>query len=73
MTEDSDLLIFGATRVLFKMDMTGVGYEIDLANINKVEKLNFQNFTNDMLLTMCILSGCDYLDSISGIGFNKAH
>lgn len=26
-----------------------------------------------MLLKTCILSGCDYLDSIKGIGFKKAH
>ena len=26
-----------------------------------------------MLLVTCILSGCDYLDSIKGIGFKKAH
>jgi len=26
-----------------------------------------------MLLTMCILSGCDYLESIKGIGFKKAY
>jgi exonuclease-1 len=26
-----------------------------------------------MLLLTCILSGCDYLDSIKGIGFKKAH
>jgi len=26
-----------------------------------------------MLLTCCILSGCDYLESIKGIGFKKAH
>ena len=25
-----------------------------------------------MLLTTCILSGCDYLESIKGIGFKKA-
>jgi 5'-3' exonuclease len=25
-----------------------------------------------MLLTCCILSGCDYIDSIKGIGFKKA-
>ena len=27
----------------------------------------------EMLLTMSILSGCDYLESIKGIGFKKAH
>jgi 5'-3' exonuclease len=26
-----------------------------------------------MLLITCILSGCDYLESIKGIGFKKAH
>jgi len=26
-----------------------------------------------MLLTTCILSGCDYLESIKGIGFKKAY
>jgi 5'-3' exonuclease len=25
-----------------------------------------------MLLTTCILSGCDYLESVKGIGFVKA-
>lgn len=35
--------------------------------------MNFRTFTLDMLLITCILSGCDYLDSIKGIGFKKAH
>jgi exonuclease-1 len=26
-----------------------------------------------MLLITCVLSGCDYLESIKGIGFKKAH
>lgn len=26
-----------------------------------------------MLLVTCVLSGCDYLESIKGIGFKKAH
>ena len=29
-------------------------------------------FTNQMLLTTSILSGCDRVESIKGIGFNKA-
>ena len=35
--------------------------------------MNFRTFTLDMLLVACILSGCDYLESIKGIGFKKAH
>jgi len=72
-TEDSDLLIFGVRKVLFKMDKNGYGTEIDLDRLGEVEELNFKTFTGDMLLTCCILSGCDYLDSIKGIGFKKAH
>jgi exonuclease-1 len=33
-TEDSDLLAFGVTRVFFKMNLRGDGYEIDLKNLN---------------------------------------
>lgn len=72
-TEDSDLLIFGVKRVLFKMDKQGNGIEVDLSKLSEVEELNFKNFTGDMLLTTCIVSGCDYIDSIKGIGFKKAH
>lgn len=72
-TEDSDLLIFGVKRVLFKMDKAGNGTEVDLTKLNEVEELNFKYFTDDMLLTCCIVSGCDYLESIKGIGFKKAH
>ena len=72
-TEDSDLLIFGVKRVMFKMDKQGNGTEADLNKLNEVEELNFRNFTDDMLLACCIVSGCDYLESIKGIGFKKAH
>lgn len=51
----------------------GNGIEVDLERLGDVEELNFKKFTSDMLLTCCILSGCDYLDSIKGIGFKKAH
>ncbi len=83
-TEDSDLLAFGVRKVLFKMDKQGNGIEVDLDRLADVEELNFKPFSSDMLLTTCkhilfienvigILSGCDYLDSIKGIGFKKAH
>ena len=55
------------------MDIKGVGTEIDLDRLKDVEELNFRTFTLDMLLKTCILSGCDYLDSIKGVGFKKAH
>ena len=72
-TEDSDLLAFGVKICFFKMDKSGQGFEVDLDNLALVEELNFRKFDLDSLLITCILSGCDYLDSIKGIGFKKAH
>lgn len=72
-TEDSDLLAFGVKKCFFKMDNNGDGQEIDLDNLQDVTELNFRTFTLEMLLITCILSGCDYLESIKGIGFKKAH
>ena len=72
-TEDSDLLAFGCERVLFKLDNEGYGYEIDMKNLGQIKDMDFSNFSKDMFLKMCILSGCDYLPSIKGIGLKKAH
>lgn len=72
-TEDSDLLAFGVGICFFKMDNQGYGQEIDLENLKKVKsKPSFKDWTHEMLLVACILSGCDYLDSIKGIGFKSA-
>ena len=72
-TEDSDLLPFGVNRVFFKMDRYGDGVEIDMANLKDAKELNFRSFTDEMFLVCCILSGCDYLESIKGIGLKTAH
>ena len=55
------------------MDRLGNGIEVDLDNLDEVTEFNFANFKDDMLLSCCILSGCDYLESIKGIGFKKAY
>lgn len=55
------------------MDKNGDGMEINMNDLSKVEELDFKGFDSDMLLLMCILSGCDYVDSIKGIGLKKAH
>ncbi len=73
MTEDSDLLAFGCSRVLYKLDNEGYGEEIDLRNLAEAKELDFSRFDQDKFLRTCILSGCDYLPSIKGIGFKKAH
>ena len=69
-TEDSDLLAFGVEMCFFKLDQAGYGTEIDLKKLRKIKE--FKHYENDMFLIACIISGCDYLDSIKGIGFKKA-
>eukprot|EP00842_Homolaphlyctis_polyrhiza_P005030 jgi/Hompol1/5528/HPOL_004500-RA len=69
-TEDSDLLVFGFTRVIFKLDHQGAGIEIrkqDLVNIKEMRDWSEEKFRH-----MCILSGCDYLESPQGIGIKKS-
>ncbi|XP_074662226.1 uncharacterized protein LOC141914815 isoform X2 [Tubulanus polymorphus] len=69
-TEDSDLLLFGCNKVLFKLDINGNGTLIEKERLNEVTKLTF--FTFDKFRYMCILSGCDYLASLYGVGLGKA-
>ncbi|GMH15739.1 hypothetical protein Nepgr_017580 [Nepenthes gracilis] len=72
-TEDSDLIPFGCPRIIFKMDKFGQGVEFQYHMLQQNKELNFTGFTKQMLLEMCILSGCDYLQSLPGLGIKKAH
>ncbi|GAB4827107.1 hypothetical protein Ancab_033994 [Ancistrocladus abbreviatus] len=72
-TEDSDLIPFGCPRIIFKMDKFGQGVEFQSHMLQHNKELNFTGFTRQMLLEMCILSGCDYLQSLPGMGLKKAH
>lgn len=47
--------------------------EIDPKRLPEVKDLNLENFNQDMFLVLWILSGCDYLPSVKGVGFKKAH
>jgi exonuclease-1 len=59
--------------MFFKMDDYGEGDEIVLNNLASNVGLNFQEFTHDMVIRWCIVSGCDYLPSLPKIGIKKAH
>eukprot|EP00124_Ichthyophonus_hoferi_P000327 Ihof_evm23s11 gene=Ihof_evmTU23s11 len=75
-TEDSDLIAFGCDRILFKMDATGKGQFFDRQKLKDPERAHEVDLTtwDDLsILRMCILSGCDYLPSIHGIGLKKAY
>ncbi|KAL0964402.1 hypothetical protein UPYG_G00323340 [Umbra pygmaea] len=70
-TEDSDLLAFGCKKVILKMDKEGNGLEIDQNHLGRCRSLG-DVFTEEKFRHMCILSGCDYLPSLHGIGLGKA-
>lgn len=72
-TEDSDLIPYGSLCILYKMDKFGKGEEIKLKDLEKNKDLSFQSWNQDMIIRMCLLTGCDYLDSLEGIGIIKAH
>ncbi|XP_043698648.1 exonuclease 1 isoform X2 [Telopea speciosissima] len=72
-TEDSDMIPFGCPRILFKMDKFGQGVEFQYSMLEQNKELNFSGFNKQMVLEMCILSGCDYLQSLPGMGLKKAH
>ncbi|XP_067681752.1 exonuclease 1-like isoform X2 [Haliotis asinina] len=72
-TEDSDLLLFGCDKVIFKMDVFGNGILVEQSRLNEVLKISCDCYTFDKFRYMCILSGCDYLASLPGIGLAKAN
>jgi len=74
-TEDSDILAYGCPRALFKIDFnTFQGQEIQLMkDIGENDTLSFRNWTHDMFVFMCIISGCDYCKGVPGIGLKLAH
>ncbi|XP_076645429.1 exonuclease tos isoform X2 [Halictus rubicundus] len=71
-TEDSDLTLFGCKKVFFKMDVNGDGLLVDQERLHLAMGLRAEHFSMDSFRYMCILSGCDYLPSLPGIGLNKA-
>ena len=54
------------------MSVTGDGVLFDQAKIAPCLGLKPNEFSFDRFRWMCILSGCDYLASIPGIGLGRA-
>ena len=55
------------------MDANGSGLMIDLKYLPKLKGLRMDGFTQQKFREMCILSGCDYLQSVKGMGLITAH
>lgn len=72
-TEDSDLLVFGCRNVIFKLDGEGLGTLICRDDFAKCREYNLAGWSDTEFRHMAILSGCDYLDSVIGLGLKTAY
>lgn len=66
-SEDMDILTFGCKNLLkgfMKRNMVNINLEMILSDM----EINMDQF-----IDLCILLGCDYTDSIDGIGLKKAY
>ncbi|KAK1924562.1 PIN domain-like protein [Papiliotrema laurentii] len=72
-TEDSDLLVFGCRRVIFKLDGSGQCVSINRDQFANITEFPMHGWTDLQFRRMAMLSGCDYLPSIPGIGVKTAH
>lgn len=73
LTEDSDLLVFGCHTVFYKMNASGHGVMIRQENLGNATEIDIKGWNLTRIRHMCILSGCDYLPSLPGIGLKNAH
>lgn len=73
LSEDSDLLIFGARRLFTKLESSGMCIEINIARLRSspLAALATEN-QSALLRLLAVVSGCDYSTGINGIGPVKA-
>ncbi|CAD8208546.1 unnamed protein product [Paramecium pentaurelia] len=81
-TEDSDLICYQCPLIVFKLQNNGACFELELqklresrqnrAHIKSDDIRQFLAFKNEQLIDVCIMSGCDYVPSIRGMGIRKA-
>ncbi|KAL3317642.1 Rad2 nuclease [Cichlidogyrus casuarinus] len=73
-TEDSDLLAFGAKQVIFKLDQNGNGTLVTWSSGigENCCGMTPGRMTEDLFRYICILAGCDYFPGVPGIGMANA-
>ncbi|KAI9847224.1 MAG: Rad2 nuclease [Thelocarpon superellum] len=73
LSEDSDLLVFGAQCLLTKLDQYGECVEINRADFSACRDISLAGWSDEEFRRMAILSGCDYLASINKMGLKTAY
>ena len=73
LSEDSDLLVFGAKCLLTKLDQYGDCIEINRKDFTACREVSLVGWSDAEFRCMAILSGCDYLTNISRMGLKTAY
>ena len=83
LAEDSDMLAFGCPRVLTKLDQNGFGRLLERSKLQLARMdgkdggypmfTPWSEWESGRFLDLCILAGCDYLDSMPGVGIKSAY
>merc|ERR1719480_536481 len=70
-TEDADCLTFG-TKLLIRNLMAAESQKKQILEVNLERALEQLNVSMDQFIDFCILSGCDYCDTLKGVGPSTA-
>lgn len=73
LSEDSDLLVFGAKCLLTKLDQYGDCIEINRDDFTACREISLVGWSDSEFRLMAILSGCDYLTNIDKMGLKTAY
>lgn len=73
LSEDSDLLAFGAKCLITKLDKYGDCVEVNRNLFTACREVSLVGWTDAEFRWMCILNGCDYLPGIGYMGLKRAH
>lgn len=72
-SDDSDLLVFGAKRLLTKLDRYGNCMEINRRDFCACREVSLTGWTDADFRRMAILSGCDYIEGLPGVGLKTSY
>lgn len=70
-TEDADCLTFG-TAILIRNLMAAESQKKTILEVNLATALEQLNITMEQFIDFCILCGCDYCDTLKGVGPSTA-
>jgi len=70
-TEDADCLTFG-TKILIRNLMAAESQKKQILEVHLDRALEQLNVSMDQFIDFCILSGCDYCDTLKGVGPSTA-